>query len=243
MNGLLCYTAFKDTIWEVELDIFCSSSAEHDPNSICPLSSDCRNALHQSIEDLGCCTYSSFVLSGMKVNLTDILWDVCGLPQSVAYICDGTTDPTAPTDPTGLTGQSDQTDPSQPTIGSTVSNPTNSTTRDGSGYTHEQIIFPVVLDCSEDRLNELDANLPSGCTDGPDDLHTITDQRIKVFCECGEPGIKLFTECYSWELEDPISAMCSPTVNGVPCYTAFDDTIQKIFVDSDICSAEPDLAP
>ena len=66
---------------------------------MCPLPSGCRNALEQSIEELGCCAYSYFTLSGMNSSIVDMLWDVCGFPQSVAYVCNSTTDASASNGP------------------------------------------------------------------------------------------------------------------------------------------------
>lgn len=61
--------------------------------------------------------------------------------------------------------------------------------------------------------------------------------------ECGEPGVEPLTEYFETDIHNPFSVVCSRSVNGVPYYTAFNDILWEVVVDSDICSAEPDSSP
>ena len=73
----------------------------------------------------------------------------------------------------------------------------------GSGYyeyEYEAEIFPMFPLCSDERLNELVANLRSECVNISTDSLLMPLERVRILCECGEPGIELFTECFEAEV-------------------------------------------
>ena len=73
-------------------------------------------------------------------------------------------------------------------------------------YEYEAEIFPMFPLCSDERLNELVANLLRECANISTDPLRMPMERMRILYECGEPGIELFTECYEMEVYDSFSA-------------------------------------